>query len=229
MPNILEKYRIEFVALLSGLISTIASSTGYFYGDAASYYGPFATLFLAYIWIFFFGIILFNNSKVRANRSKSKQERDKEKIEHELLDQWNLKEHKEQQEIKEPSFYFLAIPWFFSLLCWTTGVYVHMTKERQKVISGFVTYGRHQKFHLPNAKLRISYANKDMYITANNIGYFRYEVDLQHNFNILLINIEENTKNLLPTTTVINLKEKSNKNSLRKKADTDISIMYEVQ
>lgn len=205
MSNLLPKYRIEFFTLLSGIISTIVSSTGYFYGRVADTYGPIATFILVAVWVAFYGFILYKKAEADDNQSE---------------------DGTSQQTIPVA---FLIIPWIVSLICWGVGVSLHTTKEKQKVISGYVVYGNDQKLQLPNARLKITYANKEITINANNIGYFEYVIDLQPNANTIIINVEDREGELSSTTKVINLKMPESLSQWSANPDNYISLLYEVK
>lgn len=54
----LAKVRLEVLTFLSGLVTSFASSTGYFYGSVSDEFGPYATLFIAFIWALVFSMLI---------------------------------------------------------------------------------------------------------------------------------------------------------------------------
>ncbi len=209
------KQELELIAFLSGVIASLASSTGYFYGRFADIYGPVATWSIAIVWFGFFWKITSihvddppngpssdTSSKDIDNTSESKEPSEdihRNTIEAErstAMNSGSKRNNLHVQDKEEKAINYYTYPWIWTFTIWTLGIFTHLSLPTQLMLNGYVTYGSEKNLHNSNAKIEVYYANKkiiDLY--TDKYGYYHITLDKILNQNIIYLRIESENFN----------------------------------
>ena len=160
----IEKLRTQdlgILTFLSGLVTSIASATGYFYGDYAAELGPIATLIIVIVWLYLLYLTIRQNLRETEESSEPTSSSPRTS---KFLDR-----------------FFWG--WYFTICMWSVGILYNWFTPQKISIDGYVLYDRN--IHLENAEVEIYYGNEkviDLY--TDGYGYFNVklqrEVDQNH-------------------------------------------------
>ncbi|MEM6628919.1 MAG: hypothetical protein AAF694_04570 [Bacteroidota bacterium] len=150
------KLDLEILTFVSGLATSIASATGYFYGSYAEEFGPVATFIIVTIWL----ILVFMTLKNSRNDETATDDTTTTTTRRILN-------------------YFL-LGWSFTLSIWFFGIGYNWFTPRQVFIDGYILY--EDDIHLENATVEVYYGNKKFIDHYSDIhGYF--SIQLQREVN----------------------------------------------
>ncbi len=184
----IEKLRqqdLEILTFLSGLVTSIASATGYFYGEYAAELGPFATLIIVIVWLYLLYLTL----------------------------QRNLSETKEGSGDKASSRNTTAFldrffwGWFFTISIWSVGILYNWFIPQRIFVEGYVLYD--SNIHLENAVVEIYYGNEKV-IDLYTDGYGYFNVKLQREVDQNHINMYVKAQSFNPFSQQIQLNDFQN-------------------
>ena len=182
MSDILQKAKIEVITFASGLVSSFASSTGYFLGNADEEFGPYFTMVVVVIWLVFFFVLMF----LEERKSNDPREEEEKPVGYKRVGEDNKKE-------KERSWAtLLLIPWSLTIISWSIGVVLHASIPSYIVIEGIVLYDRPDQLMLhnrpvPDATIELKYANRTEIERTDNSGYYKFVIDIDPQKDIISV------------------------------------------
>jgi len=222
------KQELELIAFLSGVIASLASSTGYFYGRFSTEYGPIATFAIAIVWFgFFWKITSINIAEEPDNEEIHNNEPESQSVDgkNQLVEPSEEAHRKKRKEKSSGLINFLRIrtkdesndpearaisyyiyPWIWTFTIWALGILAHLALPTQVVVNGYVTYGGEANLHNTNAKIEVYYANRkiiDLY--TDKYGYFQATSEKILNQDIIYLRVE--SENFNPESIEITLNE----------------------
>ncbi len=222
------KQELELIAFLSGVIASLASSTGYFYGRFSAEYGPVATFAIAIVWFGFFWKITSiniaeepNNDESLNNEHESQSVDDKNQTAEQseeanrnksqekssgLTNFLLIRNKDEREDPEERAISYYIYPWIWTFTIWTLGLFAHLALPTQVVVNGYVTYGGEADLHNTDAKIEVYYANRKIIdIYTDKYGYFQVTLDKILNQDIIYLRVE--SENFNPESIEITLNE----------------------